>query len=73
MKLYLHDDTSFWGLLIWLLGFFPNKVIFEILRVRSLATGFGGINTAINSALEPLTCNGNSVLGSLTCQEVQIM
>lgn len=40
--------------------FFPNKVIFEILRARSLATGFGDTNTAINIALDHLICNGNS-------------
>lgn len=41
-------------------GFFPNKVIFEILRARSLSTGFGDTNTAINIALDHLICNGNS-------------
>lgn len=62
VKLCLHYDTLFWALLTWLLGFFANKVIFEILRVRSLTTGFEDINTAINIAMGPLLCNGNSVV-----------
>lgn len=63
VKLYLHYDTSFWGALMWLLElFFPNKLIFEVLRARNLAAGFGDTNTAINIALDLLICNGNSVL-----------
>lgn len=43
VKLYLHYDTSL--LLMGLLGFFPNKVIFEILRARSHAADFGDTST----------------------------
>lgn len=43
VKLYLHYDTSL--LLMGLLGFFPNKVIFEILRARSYAADFGDAST----------------------------
>lgn len=43
VKLHLHYDASL--LLMGLLVFFPNKVIFEILRARSHATGFGDTNT----------------------------
>lgn len=47
---------------MWLLVVFPNRVIFEILRARSLATGFGDTSTAISIALDPLICIENSVL-----------